>query len=362
MVESNGRGRRVLILGAGQIVRDRYHPALAALAAEGLVERVTYLHVRPAPSFELDGNGGTFPEGEHYARIPAEGPIPFAELHRRGLIGGEALVAICTPSRRHVAGASLFAERAAAIAVEEPIAHDPVEAMRLVELPDAQVFPVDHFNFKQAMIDLRGRYAAGRTDLDDVTRIEFTLMERPPFHASACDDAIADLAIHGLALILSLPFAEVGPITIEPTSVLVASYGPAGGSFGRPGCTAARIRGLLRWRRRSVRLDLRVGKGLGEDRKAFELIGREDRAIDTADLGESGWAARGRALRELLTRPLPDMRLSLADAAWLVGLCARARAMAQDQGTYLLSTTPAFFDLAPDPRPVPSLAPAPAGV
>jgi hypothetical protein len=361
MVESRGRGRRVVILGAGQIVRDRYRPALAALAAEGLVERVTYLDVRPAPSFEPDGNGGTFPEGEHYARIPAEGPIPFAELRRRGLLGGEALVAICTPSRQHVSSASLFAGRDTAIAVEKPIAHDPVEAMRLVELPDARVFPVDHYNFKQAMIDLR-RCAAGRTNLDHVTRIQFTLMERQPFHASACDDVIADLAIHGLALTLSLPFAELGPIAIEPTSVLVASYGPAGGGLGRPGCTAARIGGLLRWRQRSVRLDLRVGKGLGDDRKALELIGREDRVIDGADLGESGWVAHGRALRELLTRPLPDMRLSLADAARLVGLCACARAMARDQGTYLLGTTPAFFDLAPAPRPTPSLAPAPVGV
>jgi hypothetical protein len=352
----------VLIQGAGPVVRDRYRPALTALAAEGLVDRVTYLDARPAPSFELDGNGGPFPEGEHYARIPAEGPIPFADLRRRGLLGGEALVAICTPSRQHVSGASRFAGRAAAIAVEKPIAHDPVEAMRLVELPDARVYPVDHYNFKQAMIDLRRRCAAGRTDLDGVTRIEFTLMEQHPFHALVCGDAIADLAIHGLALILSLPFAELGPITIEPTSALVASYGQAGGGRGRPGCTAARIRGLLMWRKRSVRLDLRVGKGLGEDRKALELIGREERVIDGADLGESGWAAHGRALRELLTRPLPDMRLSLADAAWLVGLCARARAMAWDQGTYLLGTTPAFFELAPAPRPVPSPAPAPIGV
>ncbi len=346
MEKSNSRRRRVLIQGAGEVVRDRYRPALAALAAEGLVDRVTYFDVLPAPSFELDGNGGAFPEGEHYARIPVDGPIPFAELRRRGLLGGEALVAICTPSRHHVSCASLFAGRAAAIAVEKPISHDPIEAMRLLELPDARVFPVDHFNFKQAMIDLRRRCAAGRTNLDDVTRIEFTLMERQPFRPAACDDAISDLAIHGLALILSLPFAEIGPIAIDPTSALVAFYVPAGEGLDRLGCTAARIGGVLRWRQRSVQLDLRVGKGLGDDRKALELIGREDQAIDWAHLGESGWAAHARALRELLTRSLPDMRLSLADAAWLVGICTCARAMSQNQGTYPLGTTPAFFDPA----------------
>src|SRR5262249_37334978 len=150
----------------------------------GLVDRVTYLDVRAAPSFELDENGAAFPEGEHFACIPAEGPIPFAELRRRGVIGGEALVPICTPSRHHAANACLFAGRAAAIAVEKPISHDPIEAMRLVDLPDARVYPVDHYNFKQAMIDLRRRCAAGRTNLADVTRIEFTLMERQPFHGS----------------------------------------------------------------------------------------------------------------------------------------------------------------------------------
>jgi hypothetical protein len=102
---------------------------------------------------------------------------------------------------------------------------------------------------------------------------------------------------------------------------------------------------------RPVSFDLRMGKGLGVERKVVRYT-FADTAPLILDVSESGWGAHYRLLKELLTADCPDLGLGLSDAVEVVQVCAAAQATARDAGRYPFGELPEF--LSPDGVVLPS--------
>jgi hypothetical protein len=361
VARTTGRFDDVIVIGMGAVVQDRVRPALHALAREWLVHRVTYADRRDGPRFDPDGVG-LVPGGEHFVPVGPAHDLPLAALRRRGGVGPRALAVVCAPPEWHVPYAERLAPLVGRVAVEKPLSDRPDAARRLLDGDPGQVFPLGRQLFEEEMLAFHADCMAGRIDPEAVGRVEFARVERPGTNGRQLDEAILDLGWHGPEALLALPWGLWGQFEVELEDLRIATYVPLEDEPPRPAAaTAARIRGKLAGHRRDVAFDLRVGQGLAREHTHLILFDRVGRPLRRVDLREGGWRADDRMLKEVVTRPAPDPKLSLPEAVAVVELCHRAVGMARAEGDYPFGTTPLFLGTEPDPAENRECVPTRAG-
>jgi hypothetical protein len=151
-----------------------------------------------------------------------------------------------------------------------------------------------------------------------------------------------DLGWHVFECLLAPLRAAGQTASVEISLVRTASYLPPPHEPSPPCATAARITGWLRLAGFSLPFDLRMGKGIGIDRKqiAYHRVAQPDLVVD---LPETGRAAHHRLLEELLTAAEPRLGLDLAEAIDIVRLCVRAEQAAEVEHSYPFGELPAFL-------------------
>src|SRR5207244_993815 len=133
--------------------------------------------------------------------------------------------------------------------------------------------------------------------IGDLGHLRFTLFENKGVGGRQIDDAIFDLAWHGIECALAPVAALVGEDpAVEIVGVREAKY--HGGPDAPRVSTAARIEARLVTSEAEIPLLIRVGKGLDSDRKALELYRPDGQLIRSVSLAESGHHAHRRMIEE----------------------------------------------------------------
>jgi len=332
----------VVIIGSeGDLGRQRLRPALRQLWAEGLLRCAAYLDISANRSCALRQDQGRSLE-EYYFPIQNGCLLPLEELDRHGLIGPHVLIFVCPPTPYHVPYAMQFLGTGCVVAVEKPLTQNQVAARSLLPFSDS-VFPVGHQLCKGDMLRFLTHCQEEQDWARQVSTISFDLWEMKGAGRRVIDDAVWDLGWHGFECILAPLRAAGYAVTMTVTRVRVATYAPRTGEPIPATFTAACIEGQVQIGNRAVPYRIRVGKGLAEERKQVVFRSDPDDGQHVVSLQESGWQAHYRVLRELLTEPRPDLKLSLADTVAVVQLCNQAGRLAVDDGAYPFGTTPSVF-------------------
>jgi hypothetical protein len=327
------RFRTVIILGCGQVVRDRIRLALAALRWLG-VRRIVYLDVFDNAPFDLG-------EGEVYIPVLTRSRIPVESLAAIDALGPGTLAIVCTPTEWHLHYAEQLQPLVGRVACEKPLTHDYRAAgVLLVTQPNLQ--PISHFLYKKAMREWLARCRTeGLGWLGQCTGIRIDLIESRGIGQRAIDPVLHDLGWHFWEMLLA-PFRAAGMSQeVELMSTATGAYDPGPGEPRPTGATAARLVGQVRAGGFRVPFDARLGKGLGADSKA--LVYLQEGSSRRIDLSESGSRSHQRLLQELLTADQPDLGLDLADAVEVVRLCAISQEQARNEGSYTFGQMPAFL-------------------
>jgi hypothetical protein len=337
------RFRTLVVVGCGEVVRDRLRRAVQQLRRTFPL-RVVYLDLCEQAPFELGPD-------ESYLQVLPGSRLPVEELHRLGFLGRETLAVVCTPSRWHLHYAEQLSPLVGRVAVEKPLTRDH-RAAGLLLATQPSLRPISHFLFKRTMRQWRERCRRqGLPWLRSCVGVRVDILESKAIGSRQIDPVLFDLGWHGLEVLLA-PFRAAGcQHDVELHSMHIATYEPPPGEAPPAGATAARLTGRVRVAGFHLPFDIRLGKGLGANRKAlvYELDGPAGRHID---LSEGGWRSHGRLLHELLTAEQPDLGLDLGDAIELVRLCALGEARAHDEGRYPFGQMPGFLR---DDRPSPAL-------
>lgn len=323
----------VVCISAGAVVAQRVRPALKFLAPCGL-EQVVFVDIGHGPPFALEpGQPGT--ATERYLRIGPDNRPP-----DWGAAPEHTLALVCSPSNLHAPYAAALQGRAARIAVEKPLALSRQDADRMARRTD--LCAIGHQLFKAPMLAFLDSCRHGALDPTRIAQIDFFLLESVGVGARQIDDVIWDLAFHGFECILAPLRAAGVTMRVDVERALTARYSLAGEPHPSV-TTAAIIEGVVTIDGRAVQFAMRVGKGVGVNRK--EVVFRDARGVPVATvaMNESGWHAHARLLSELLTAEHPDMRLGLDDAASIVGLCCRAVRVACAAADYEFGTVPNFL-------------------
>jgi hypothetical protein len=328
------RFRTLVVVGCGEVVRDRLRRAVQHLRRTSRL-RVVYLDLFEQPPFALA-------DDEHYLRALPGSRLPVEALRRLGALGPQTLAVVCTPTAWHLHYAEQLLPLVGRVAVEKPLTrHHDAAAPLLAGGPSLQ--PISHFLFKQAMRRWRQRCRRkGLPWLRYCGGIRVDIIESKGIGPRQIDPVVFDLGWHGLEVLLA-PFRAAGCTPyLEFRSVCVGTYEPPPGEVPPAGATAARLTGRVRVAGFHLPFDIRLGKGLGIDRKAlvYEMDGPPSRHID---LSESGWKSHARLLAELLTADQPDLGIDLGDAVELVRLCALGESRARDEGRHPFGQMPAFL-------------------
>ena len=162
---------RVGLVGAGQVVQEKFWPALDTLDyLEGLVV------CSREPASPLNGRPHV------YHPIEPDGLLPLDALDDQGFLGDDTLWVIATPSASHVSSALQLAPRCR-VAIEKPVAATDQQAQRLLSyaVPVGDVHPIDHKPFNAAalaFVDACRQYPAR---LRRVCHIHAVFYETPGF-------------------------------------------------------------------------------------------------------------------------------------------------------------------------------------
>jgi hypothetical protein len=206
--------------------------------------------------------------------------------------------------------------------------------------------------FKQAALQhLAECRARGPGKFRGLTEVRVELLEARGLDERRVSPAEWDMGWHAQEL-LTAPLRAVGlAVQVEVDDVRTAAYWPAGDQRAPDVSTAARLTGQVVCADRTVSFDLRMGKGLGVERKLVRYTFANAAPL-VVDVSETGWGAHYRLLKELLTADRPDLGLDLSDAVEVVQVCAAAQALARDAGRYPFGDLPVF--LSPEGAVLPS--------
>ncbi|MGE0824220.1 MAG: Gfo/Idh/MocA family oxidoreductase [Candidatus Binatia bacterium] len=325
----------VLIIGCGDVTQNRAHPALGQLREEGCLHAAAYVDINPIrpPYLEHDAR---------YFQIDNGCLLPLNELARNGLLGPHVVAVICTPTPYHALYATQLLGTRCYTAVEKPLTQSIAAAEALLPFTDV-VFPIGHQLFKADMLEFLDRCQQEPAVTANLTALSFDLWESKGVGNRSIDDAVWDLGWHGFECILAPLRAAGHTVAWAISRVQVVTYDPLVGEPSPTTFTATVIDGWVRYARRDVPFRIRVGKGLPEEHKQLAFHYRRGINPCNVSLQESGWQAHYRVLRELLTAPKPNLKLSLADTVAVVELCTRAGRMIEDTGTYAFGTLPDFL-------------------
>jgi predicted dehydrogenase len=331
--------RKIVIVGAGQVVKERICRAIKELRARGyrLDEVIACSLERESP---LDGSV------DAYHPVTEDGFLPFDWLHERGALSKETLWLIATPSKWHVPYTIQLAGRAR-VAIEKPVAAGIRQAMLLAPFTNSKsdVHQMDHKLFNVSALALIDQCRANPKLLERAAYIEGLFYERAGFsQGREQENCISDVQWHLLTCLAACYQAMGEPFEIVVDDVSAGTHTPdPDEQFAAPTVwTASRIFGRVIANGRQVPLDLRQAKGSPCDRKGLVFVDSDGQVIGEADLGESGHQAHTRMIQALL-QPVVDLRHTLKDAIAVMRLIDQARALAVGMGEYEFGRLPEFL-------------------
>jgi hypothetical protein len=328
------RFHKLILVGSGQVVRDRIRPALPRLRLMG-VRQVIYLDVFDRAPFRLA-------DDERYLRAMPGSRLPLEALSALDALGPTTLAVVCTPTGWHLHYCEQLHPLVGRVACEKPLTRDHAAAQLLLATqPNLQ--PISHFLHKQAMRDWLAYCQGARLPwLPHCVGVRVDLLESRDVGRRDVDPVLHDLGWHAWELLLA-PFRAAGKsAAVELEAARTATYAPRQGEALPPGGTAARLSGRAFVGGFWVPFDFRLGKGLGADSKTLCYFFDTGGSI-RIDLSESGPLAHRRVLEELLTAERPDLGVDLADAIELVRLCALSQGQARDEGSHPIGQMPALL-------------------
>jgi predicted dehydrogenase len=329
---------RLVLLGQGPVIRERYARALQDLLP--LLVGVAVCSIEPGLLIP------TLPF--LYFQVLAGDCLPLEALHRGGFLTPTTLWVVATPSWARLPYALQVAPHCR-VALEKPVARNSAEARVLLRAGRGagDVYPVDHKLFNADALAAVAHYRAAPAELQEVRHVAGFFFEQIGVALGRQqEDAIADCQWHLLTVLVAVCKARGVPFKVVVDDAEVAAYaGPVPPGFAAPAVwTASRLRGRVLWADGSkTTFDFRQGKGLPQDRKSLHLLGPGGRPLRLIDLGESGWLAHGRILEELL-KPVPDVRQDLADAVAVMAVVDAGRAAARRQPDYPFGALPDFLN------------------
>ena len=333
---------QVSVIGAGQVFQQRFLQAAIELARDSNLAELTVFDLKDKAPFEVRCTQSL---QVRYRSLNPEEDL-CSQLRRAGALGNHTLAIIATPTMYHVDNAYQLAGHVRCLAVEKPIAIDPINACRLREFTD-RIAPIDHQLYKPEMLSLIRDARRGAIPWSTVAGMEFRLCEMSAVGNRQIDDAIYDLGYHGLACMLVSLRTSLFQVEIRIDKCEVATY--VEGPDDPTEITAARIEGRFQTRSMEIPFVISVGKGLAKNQKGLRLCDRQNSTIRQASLNERGHFAHMRFMRSVIdpgdqTGQLIDVN----DSIQIVQACADALAIARVMPTYRLGETPPWLTKQPD--------------
>lgn len=326
---------KVGVVGAGEVVRQKYLPGLAAADLTSL----TVVSREPVSPVQ-----GVVHE---YLPLPPGRGLPIADLRGRGLLGADTLWIIATPSTHHAEYVEQLAPHTR-VAVEKPIANSAAEARRLRRFTSAGygVYPIDHKLFNSGPLAAIARLRDDPAPLGRAARVQGLFYERAGFAPGRQqEDGIADVQWHLLTVLRALFTAAGMPGQFKIQHAAVAMHGPdSSRRYQQPTVwTASRLVGRL-VSERSVWFDCRQAKAAPTDTKVLRFLDDGGEPVLEVDLNESGWRAHARLLAALRA-PTVDVYHTLADAIDLADAVDEARLIAIPTANYPIGELPSYVEL-----------------
>lgn len=317
----------VVVIGCGDVVRQRVRPALEKLGRElsgGF--RVMYLDVKPKPSFELMHSNDF---REYYLPLK-DNLVPVDELDARGFVGGHVLGLVEAPTQLHYLYATQLHELVARVAIDKPLTLRPSEAIALTSLERA--FPFSHFLLKEKVTPIFS------LDPNATKTVKSCFLESCGTNGRALDAAEEDLGYHQAALLCA---CFDGPIHVHRCRT--ATYVPRVNENPPQVSTAARIEGVVHQADRPIQFSILVGKGMRE--RVKNIVFEHDRGSQMFSQESDSDRSRPyqRVLKTLLLDRVPQLRMPMSRHMDLVGFCAHARHIAEDMGEYEFGDMPDFM-------------------
>ncbi|MGE0821740.1 MAG: hypothetical protein AB7G75_10965 [Candidatus Binatia bacterium] len=327
--------KKLGIVGMGDCVRNKLWPILQTDAF--FFDDVAVCSLEPHSAV----NG--FPH--RYHQIQRDDLLPLDALHDQGFLTPETLWIVCTPSPYHVWYAVQLAGLCP-VGLDKPIAPDSRHARLLRPFVGRQVYPLSHKLFNASALAFVDACRQTPDTLRPVCHIDGVFYERAGIGQNRQqEDTIADVQWHLFTTALIALFtAAVSSFEIMVEKVSAATHEPDPlGQAAQPHVwTASRVQGRLLGEWQEVTFDFRQAKGAPRDLKGVRLFDGAGNLLHTIDLNESGWQAYARMLLAL-TRPVVDMRLTLADAITAMELIDHSRKIACQERAYAFGTLPGFL-------------------
>lgn len=315
---------RIVLVGAGDVVKHKIFPALLAMAA-GLRLRVALCGLEPQDPLN------TLPHS--YFQIRPGDELPLDELEENGFSGRHCLCVIATPSPTHIPYSLQALKLGARVAPEKPLAADTRDARRLENsCGRGRVFPIDHFQGKRESLELLRALHERPELLRRLARIEFEYFETSGFAWGRFqEDSIGDVLYHGLTLVAAVLGTAGQSFCLGVKDAISGQHRPdAAGNFqpARVG-TASKIQAYAVMNDgRTIQISLAQAKGAPFQLGRLRLGDGNGDTMAEADLGESGHVPHQRVLLDLL-QEAPHLPLSLPTHIRTTELVEAARLLAQ---------------------------------
>ena len=334
----------LIILGEGEVVRERYLPAIRSI--DWNPSRIAVASVEPHCLLEGLEDG--------YLRLnPSKALLPLDVLDERGFLGPETLVVNAVPAACRVAYAVQLAPYGNRMILEKPLAASAAAARALLPLwrRGASLHPLVHKLHTAQALAWLAHVEESPSTLSRISRVEGTFLERKSWpHRRAVEHIFPDLAVHLLSVLVATYRAGGRNFDILIDSVRAGHHRPdlAGAYQEARMPTAVRARFALLGEEGRVDCDFRVAKGVGQERKELLFLDRAGREVATVDLGESGWRPYARALQEFL-KPHPETQQSIPEAMRILQAMDDVVARAQEEPPHEFGELPLFLCLERPP-------------
>lgn len=335
--EPTGRITRIGIVGAGEVVRQRYCPAIAELRSAGCrIDEVIACGLEPRnPLGDLV---------DTYYQIDEPGLLPMDRLRRGGAISEDVLWIVATPPDSHAYYAIQLAGKCR-VGIEKPLADSARRARLLLPFVNGRsgLSPIDQKLFNPSPLELVDRCRGNNKTLDRVAFIRGQFFERDGFsHGRQQADVVYDVQWHPCVILAACFRAAGEPFQIVVEESQVARHAPDL-RFAAPSVwTASRLCGRVLLKGRQIPFDLRQAKGAPYDEKGIDFMSLAGEVVCAIDLSESGHQAHRRVIYALMQSEV-DMRHSLQDAINTTRWLDQARAMAEEGAAYRLGNLPDFI-------------------
>lgn len=333
------RIRRVVLVGAGDVVRKRIWPALQAIAYDFDAIALCSLE----PSVVLPG------ANHSYFNINGGGVLPLKDLARHGFLGDDTLWIIATPSESHVwqVFQLLSADCRGRIAVEKPLTvnHRAARMLMSFAASSANIYQIDHKVFNSSVLAFLDLVREDTSILADIRHIDGVFYESDGFAMGRSqEDGISDIQYHLLTIMIAIFKSLDSRRMIEISEALVTKHTQDDSDrFQLPLVwTASRLKGLLKCNGEPITFDFRQSKAAPQNEKLLRLYGSDGVLKGELDLNESGWQAHARVLEALMQSDV-DLRHTLADAVDVVKCVDDARTIARVEAECQFGELPDFL-------------------